>query len=364
MDIKFEPLESFMPMGRWRTMVSTEDGSRKFYHDEGFRKILGAGDDIAEGIELFNYWHDGIDEEYRDEIDSFFVGWKNNVQPFEYVYVWNTPSGEHLTLRNIGRRIVSNDKYAVFEGIMQDVTDLFYINAEFPNTDLLPERIIFELHKQIGDLTETMGTIVEFRNMESATHVKCVRIFTEIIANYMAEHYPEYGLIERDVKMISDAAPIHDIGKIAIPDMILLKPGRLTREEFNMMKTHSQRGYEIIQSLKTFQGGVFKKFCADVAHYHHERYDGRGYPAGLTGDEIPIAAQIVSLVDVYDALITPRVYKSAYTTEQAYGMIMRGECGAFNPKLLKAFEEMHPLMEKVAKRYKDNEGDKLDPHKI
>jgi putative two-component system response regulator len=178
-------------------------------------------------------------------------------------------------------------------------------------------------------------------------------MFTEILAKYVADHYPEYGLTRRMAKLISDASPVHDIGKIGISDMVLLKPGRLTSAEFEMMKSHSEIGYEVIQSLIAFEGR-YRCFCGEIALYHHERYDGKGYPKGLVGDEIPISAQIVSIADVYDTLITRRVYKKAYSVNQAYNMIMHGECGEFNPKLLAALSAVRDDFEAVAKKYKDD----------
>jgi putative two-component system response regulator len=178
-------------------------------------------------------------------------------------------------------------------------------------------------------------------------------MFTEILAKYVADHYPEYGLTRRMAKLISDASPVHDIGKIGISEMVLLKPGRLTSAEFEMMKSHSEIGYEVIQSLIVFEGR-YRSFCGEIALYHHERYDGKGYPKGLVGDEIPISAQIVSIADVYDTLITRRVYKKAYSVNQAYNMIMHGECGEFNPKLLAALSAVRGDFEAVAKKYKDD----------
>ena len=130
---------------------------------------------------------------------------------------------------------------------------------------------------------------------------------------------------------------MHDIGKIAIPDAVLNKPGRLTAEEFEIMKTHSLKGCELLQSINEGQDEEYYRFCYDICRSHHERWDGSGYPDGLAGNNIPIWAQVVSLADVYDALTSERVYKAAYTHAQAVSMILNGECGVFNPRLLNSF---------------------------
>ena len=134
---------------------------------------------------------------------------------------------------------------------------------------------------------------------------------------------------------IVEASALHDLGKISIPDKILLKPGRLTKEEFEYMKLHTVKGCELIQAVNLEQSEELKQICYDIIRYHHERYDGKGYPDGLKGDEIPVSAQLVSLADVYDALINERCYKDAFSNEKAFNMIMNGECGTFSQSFWK-----------------------------
>ena len=134
-----------------------------------------------------------------------------------------------------------------------------------------------------------------------------------------------------------NASALHDIGKIAIPDNILLKPGKLTDEEYTEMKKHTIYGCQMLEHFKQDEN-EFYRYCYDICRYHHERDDGRGYPDGLQGDEIPVWAQVVSIVDVYDALVNKRVYKEAFDVEEAINMIKEGKCGVFSPKLLKCFE--------------------------
>ena len=215
------------------------------------------------------------------------------------------------------------------------------------------------LHRQAEELRENkykiidiLGTVVEYRNLESGEHINRVKGFTRILAEEMMKEFPEYGLRMADVEMISQAASLHDIGKIAIPDNILLKPGRLTKEEFDVMKTHTTKGCEILDSIEGAWDENYGKVSYEICRHHHERHDGRGYPDGLKGDEIPISAQLVSVADVYDALVTERVYKSAFSKEEAFRMIQNGECGTFSPKLLKCFENVRKDFEELADRQK------------
>ena len=143
-----------------------------------------------------------------------------------------------------------------------------------------------------------------------------------------------YHLNWNEQYLITLASSLHDIGKIGIDEKILNKPGRLTAEEFEEMKKHTVIGEEILCSLELYQNELLVKVAREICRWHHERYDGRGYPDGLKGEEIPISAQVVSLADVYDALVSDRVYKKAYSHEKAIQMILNGECGVFNPLLL------------------------------
>ncbi|MCI9541416.1 MAG: response regulator [Lachnospiraceae bacterium] len=187
-------------------------------------------------------------------------------------------------------------------------------------------------------IIDVLGTVVEYRNLESGEHIKRVKGFTEILAKYVMQNYPEYGLTEEKVAVIASASALHDIGKIAIPDNILLKPGKLTEEEFEYMKTHTTRGYEILSNIEGIWDDEYRKVGCEICRYHHERYNGKGYPDHLIGEEIPISAQIVSVADVYDALVSKRVYKSAFEKEQAFQMILDGKCGVFSPKLMECFK--------------------------
>ena len=147
---------------------------------------------------------------------------------------------------------------------------------------------------------------------------------------------PKYGITKEQSSLIVNASALHDIGKIAIPDSILLKPGKLSEEEFEEMKRHTIYGCELLEKFKQ-EDNEFYHYCYDICRYHHERHDGNGYPDRLKGDEIPIWAQIVSVVDVYDALVSKRVYKDPFAVEEAARMILEGECGVFSPEMLDCF---------------------------
>lgn len=186
-------------------------------------------------------------------------------------------------------------------------------------------------------LVNALSSVVEFRSLESGEHIQRVKYFTKIILKYVKAEYPEYELTDESVNLITNASALHDLGKIAIPDSILLKPGKLTKEEFEEMKKHTTYGCELLENFKQ-EDNEFYRYCYDICRYHHERYDGNGYPDKLVGEDIPIWAQVVSIVDVYDALVSKRVYKAAYAVEEAVRMIKDDECGVFSPKILDCFE--------------------------
>ena len=224
----------------------------------------------------------------------------------------------------------------------KNVIELYYNKRHLEEMVELQTKVLRKQAEELQSINDriidVMSNVVEFRNLESGNHVKRVKTFTNILARYVAQEYPEYHLDNDTINMITSAAALHDVGKIVIPDAILLKPGRLDKEEFEVMKSHTTRGCEVIDMLADIQQGEYGKVSYEICRHHHERYDGRGYPDGLKGEEIPIAAQIVSVADVYDALVTERCYKAAFTTEEAYRMISNGECGAFSPKLMHCFE--------------------------
>ncbi len=198
---------------------------------------------------------------------------------------------------------------------------------------------VYEKERHSDLMIDILSQIMEFRNGESGEHILHVRVLTDLLLGYLSQKTDRYGLSMSEISIISTASALHDIGKLAIDEKILNKPGRLTAEEFEIMKSHTVEGAKMLSSVPVHQQESLLKAAYQICRWHHERWDGKGYPDGLKGDEIPIAAQVVSLADVYDALISKRVYKPAFSHEQAIAMIVRGDCGAFNPLLLECMTE-------------------------
>lgn len=211
---------------------------------------------------------------------------------------------------------------------------------------------IYEKEKNNQMMISILSHIVEFRNGESGMHVMRINTITGMLLERLAVKSDKYPLSWAERSMITMASSLHDIGKIGIPEEILNKPGKLTEEEFEIMKQHSAIGAEMLQSLKKYQDEELLKIAYEICRWHHERYDGRGYPDGLKREEIPISAQVVSLADVYDALVSERVYKKAFSPEKALEMIQNGECGSFNPLLLECLVD---IRDRVKEEYEQRE---------
>ena len=206
---------------------------------------------------------------------------------------------------------------------------------------------IYEKEKNNRMMVGILSQIVEFRNGESGPHVLHIQTLTRLLLERLVQKTGQYGLSWSEQYMISMESALHDIGKIGIDEKILNKPGKLTKEEFDIMKTHTLIGATMLENLKMYQGEILLEVAYQICRWHHERYDGKGYPDGLVGEEIPISAQVVSLADAYDALISDRVYKKAYSHEQAVKMILNGECGAFNPVLLECLTDIQEHLKEV-----------------
>ncbi|MDY2695496.1 diguanylate cyclase domain-containing protein [Gemmiger sp.] len=204
----------------------------------------------------------------------------------------------------------------------------------------LVARQVYENQKSNNLMINILSHIVEFRNGESGSHVLHIHTATELILNHLVKKTDKYKLSAADIAMIGTASSLHDIGKINIPEKILNKPGRLTKEEFDIMKTHTTIGAHILENLPFQQEEPLVKVSYEICRWHHERWDGRGYPDGLKGEEIPIAAQVVALADVYDAMTSERCYKKAFDHDTAVRMILNGECGTFNPLLMECLTEV------------------------
>ena len=207
---------------------------------------------------------------------------------------------------------------------------------------------ILEQSRRILELSlgmiEALSTAIEFRSGESGEHVRRIHDITKFM---LEKTKLGRGLSQEKISHIALASIMHDVGKIAIPDAILNKPGRLTPEEFEIMKTHTVQGCTLLEKIPQLRSLPAFEYAYDIARHHHERWDGRGYPDGLKGSEISVWSQIVSLADVYDALVSKRVYKDAFGFDEAVQMILDGKCGAFSPELLDCFLSVEPQIRRM-----------------
>ena len=231
---------------------------------------------------------------------------------------------------------------------VQSVVELFDARKRLSHTVEQQQSELVRRARQIMDLNmgmiEALSTAIEFRDGESGEHVRRIHDITALL---LSRTELGGGMSREQIEWISLAAIMHDVGKIAIPDAILNKPGKLTPEEYEIMKTHTVRGAELLESIPQLRASEAYTYACDIARHHHERWDGRGYPDGLKGDEISIWAQIVSLADVYDALSCKRVYKQAFDRQTVLHMITTGQCGVFNPRLLESFLAVEPQLRRL-----------------
>ena len=249
--------------------------------------------------------------------------------------------------------------------VMRRVQNVLMLYAKQKRLTRLVTDQVYEKEHNSVLMISILSHVVEFRNSESGQHVLHIRTLTDLLLHQLARKTDRYQLDESDISLISMASALHDIGKIMIPDEILNKPGRLTEEEYAVIKTHTTEGAKILKDLSSGIGRADEPLL-QVAHaicrWHHERWDGGGYPDKLCGDEIPIAAQVVALADVYDALTSERCYKPAYSHEQAIDMILNGECGAFNPLLLECLQESSELLAAELQRTEFDRGFRHETH--
>ena len=213
---------------------------------------------------------------------------------------------------------------------------------------------IYEKEENNNIMIRILSSILGSRNSESREHILHIKTATEMMLRQLIKITDVYHLTEADIALITTASSLHDIGKIYIPEEILNKPGRLTDEEFKIMKTHSELGADIIQDMHLPQEKPLVHTAWEICRWHHERWDGKGYPDGLKGEEIPISAQVVSIVDVYDALTSERCYKKAFDHDTAIQMILDGQCGQFNPLLLKCLKELSLQLSKMSGKEMDD----------
>ena len=250
--------------------------------------------------------------------------------------------------------------------ILRRVKNILMLYAKQKRLTRLVTDQVYEKEHNSVLMISILSHVVEFRNSESGLHVLHIRTLTDLLLHQLVQKTDRYQLDESDIALISTASALHDIGKIVIPEEILNKPGRLTAEEFAIIKNHTVAGAQMLQDLG--QAIARDEPLLQVAHaicrWHHERWDGNGYPDRLKGDEIPIAAQVVALADVYDALTSERCYKHAYDHDTALRMILNGECGAFNPLLLGCLQESSEQLRTELARSEWDRGFRQETHRL
>ena len=251
--------------------------------------------------------------------------------------------------------------------VLRQVQNVLMLYAKQKRLTRLVTDQVYEKEHNSVLMISILSHVVEFRNSESGLHVLHIRTLTDLLLHQLAGKTDRYQLDESDISLISTASALHDLGKIVIPTEILNKPGRLTAEEYAMIKTHTVKGAHILRDLSNTIGGgnePLLQVAYAICRWHHERWDGGGYPDKLKGDAIPIAAQVVALADVYDALTSDRCYKPAYDHDTALRMILNGECGAFNPLLLECLNESSELLRQELQRNEWDRSFHQDTHRL
>jgi putative two-component system response regulator len=210
-----------------------------------------------------------------------------------------------------------------------------------------------EAIKTLDSALQGLANVIEHRDLESGEHVKRTQLFVKALVDYLIENNSPYAkeLIKLQPEIIMKSMALHDVGKIAIPDRILLKPGRLTDEEYEIMKTHTTKGKEIIGELGDVNSSLYLRHCEDICYGHHERWDGKGYPQGIKGADIPLTARLASLADVYDALVCARVYKSAIPYDEAMKIIIEGKGTQFDPIMTDAVVQIQEQFKEISQKY-------------
>jgi putative two-component system response regulator len=347
MEINRDILEDIL--GEEYRIVQAEDGTQAIKMIEQYKEELSIIllDLIMPGVDGYGVLTYMGKKEYLNRIPVLVITGENSVQVEERCFDLGTSDFIRKPFDNsLVKKRVSNivELYSYKKGLEDKIRQQ---TKTLRNQYNLLRKQAGELEKKNENIIEIVGNIVEYREMESSDHVRRVKGYTRILAEQLMKDYPEYELTEKQVAVIVSASAMHDIGKIAIPDSILLKPGRLTSDEYEYMKSHTLRGCEILNNIKGAWDEAYGKCCYDICRSHHERYDGGGYPDGLKGEEIPISAQLVSVAETYEELLHERVYKDAYSKDTAFQMILQGDRGVFSPKLLEVFRKVREQMENL-----------------
>ena len=252
-----------------------------------------------------------------------------------------------IYIRELEKKLGENGKAEENDMAIQDNKSGVVDSAE---KDKLRQEAVSNLENGFANM---FGSLAEFR-VFSKNHIKRVREITKILCDTLVNYFPESNLDKEDAECIANASCYHDIGKILIPDEIILKPRKLTDAEFDVVKSHTTKGCEVLDSMKEFQSEKMYHYSWEICRYHHERYDGSGYPEKLKGENIPFSAQIVSIADAFDALMTNTTYRKALDFEKAYTMVIEGECGMFSPLITQCFKMNKDKIEEVAIKYADS----------
>ncbi len=318
-------------------ILEAEDGEQglKMLHQYGTNisvVLLDIVMPVMDGFEVLDFM---IKEHWNEEIPVIMISSENSPDTMRKAYEMGVVDyiSRPFDARVVYRRVLNTIKlYAKQRRLVTLITNQVY-----------------EKEKNNRMMISILSQIVEFRNGESGQHVLNINILTGLLLESLVKKTDKYHLNWSDRLLITTASALHDIGKIGINDRILNKPGKLTEEEFEVVKRHPVIGASILKNLALHQDEPLVKVAYEICRWHHERYDGRGYPDGLKGEQIPISAQIVSLADVYDALVSERIYKPAYSHKEAVQMILSGECGAFNPLLLECLEDIQDKIKEELK---------------
>jgi len=348
-------------MGNKILIVDDEQFNREMLGD-----MLNVQYDIleaADGRKAINLMNDRIKDIsvvlldlIMPEVDGLYVlnimkerGWMNNVPVIvisaEHSVEVETKALKYGVIDFIHKPFINS----LVKQRIKNVLDLFtyrkkleeQINVQsdvLEKTNILLRRQTLDLEQNNEKIMDVLGTLVETRNLESLNHIRRVKGYTEILANEYLIQNPKCGMSEKDIKVVVSASALHDIGKISLSDTLVLKEEKYTAEEFSKMTAHTTNGVEIVRKVRDVWDHNYGKVCEDICLSHHERWDGKGYPNHLLGDQIPLCAQIVGLAEVYEALTNKRSYREAFSKDKAYEMIINGECGAFNPKLIACFK--------------------------
>lgn len=323
---------------------------------EGNFEILEASDGI-EAIQMIKQYNNQLSLILLDLVMPNMDGlevlaamnsgeWINNI-PVIMISAENSPSYVERAYE-LGATDFINRPFNAYV-VRKRIANTIMLYTKQRNLIDLVSQQVYEKEKSNDLMIKILSHIVEFRNGESGLHILHVNTVTEALLKSLVKKTDKYKLSHKDISTIVTASSLHDIGKISIPDEILNKPGRLTSEEFEVIKTHSATGANMLSSMTEYINEPLVSVAHDICLYHHERYDGKGYPKGLKGDEIPISAQVVAIADVYDALTSERCYKKAIPHKETLQMIKNGECGSFNPILIECLEDVSDFLERELK---------------